>query len=58
MRQKAFFDSLFFDSQLKANPDQRHLICNNNNAIGLIFENKIINNGKWKKRLGVNMVKN
>lgn len=46
MRQKAFFDSLFFDSQLKANPGQRHLICNNNNAIGLIFEYKIINNGK------------
>lgn len=46
MRQKPFFDSLFFDSQLKANPGQCHLICNTSNAIDLIFENKIINNGK------------
>ena len=41
------------DSQMKANPDKCHFIYSTNDTVNLIVENQIIDNGTFKKLLGV-----
>ena len=43
----------FMDNQTKVNPEKCHFICSTNDTVSLIVEDRVINNSKCEKLLGV-----
>ena len=49
---KLFFQ-WFMDNQMKANPQKCQFICSTNDTVNLVVENRILDNSKCEKLLGV-----